>query len=198
MRLILASLALAVVLGYSLGGRLSSVGHLRIRWQAAAIVGLALQVVPVPSHALPLVLLYASFVLLLAFAIVNLRAGVAAFWLILIGIALNFTVIAVNEGMPVTRDALVASGQADTLAVLVHDGGAKHHLADRGDRLLFLGDVLPIRPMERVASPGDLIAYGGVVWLVVAAMLGRFAPVPKRVVLDDLPPRTIEGVEHVR
>jgi hypothetical protein len=27
-----------------------------------------------------------------------------------------------------------------------------------------------------VASPGDLIAYGGVVWLVVAAMLGRFAP----------------------
>jgi hypothetical protein len=27
-----------------------------------------------------------------------------------------------------------------------------------------------------VASPGDLIAYAGVVWLVVAAMLGRFAP----------------------
>jgi hypothetical protein len=198
MRLILASLALAVVLGYSLGGRLSSVGHLRIRWQPAAIAGLALQVVPVPGDALPLVLLYASFVLLLAFAIVNLRAGVAAFWLILIGIALNFTVIAVNQGMPVTRDALVASGESDTLAVLVHDGGAKHHLAGLEDRLLFLGDVLPIRPIEMVASPGDLIAYSGVVWLVIAAMLGRFAPAPKRVVLDDPPPQTIEGVEHVR
>jgi hypothetical protein len=31
-----------------------------------------------------------------------------------------------------------------------------------------------------VASPGDLIAYGGVVWLVVAAMLGRFAPSRER------------------
>jgi hypothetical protein len=198
MRLILASLALAVVLGYVLGGRLSSVGHLRVRWQPAAIVGLALQVVPVPGQELPLALLYASFVLLLAFAIVNLRVGVAAFWLILIGIALNFTVIAVNQGMPVTRDALVASGQGDTLAVLVHGGGAKHHLADPGDHLLFLGDVLPIRPIEMVASPGDLIAYAGVVWLVVAAMLGRFTPVPKRVVLDDLPPETSQGVQHVR
>jgi len=46
--------------------------------------------------------------------------------------------------------------------------------------LVFLGDVLPIRPIRMVASPGDLIAYAGVVWLVVAAMLGRFAPSRQR------------------
>jgi len=64
--------------------------------------------------------------------------------------------------------------------VLLDDGGAKHHVAGPSDRLLFLGDVLPIRPIRMVASPGDLIAYAGVVWLVVAAMLGRFAPSRER------------------
>jgi len=180
MRLIAASLALAVVIGYLLGGRLSSVASLRVRWQSFAIVGLALQVIPVPGRALSLGLLYVSFALLLAFALANVRAGVAGSWLILIGIALNFTVIGLNQGMPVTRDALVASGQGETLAVLLDDGGAKHHVAGPSDRLLFLGDVLPIRPIRMVASPGDLIAYAGVVWLVVAAMLGRFAPSRER------------------
>jgi len=176
MRLIAASLVLAVAIGYLLGGRLSSVASLRVRWQPLAIVGLGLQVIPVPGRALPLGLLYVSFALLIAFALANIAARVAGSWLILIGIALNFTVIGLNQGMPVTRDALVASGQGETLAVLLHDGGAKHHLAGPDDRLLFLGDVLPIRPLRMVASPGDLIAYAGVVWLVVAAMLGRFAP----------------------
>jgi hypothetical protein len=180
MRLIATSLALAVVIGYLLGGRLSSVASLRVRWQPLAVVGLALQVIPVPGRALPLALLYVSFALLIAFALANVAAGVAGSWLILIGIALNFVVIGLNQGMPVTRDALVASGQGETLAVLLDDGGAKHHLAGPDDRLLFLGDVLPIRPIRMVASPGDLIAYGGVVWLVVAAMLGRFAPFRQR------------------
>jgi hypothetical protein len=180
MRLIATSLVLAVVIGYLLGGRLSSVASLRVRWQPLAVVGLALQVIPVPGRALPLALLYVSFALLIAFALANVAAGVAGSWLILIGIALNFVVIGLNQGMPVTRDALVASGQGETLAVLLEDGGAKHHLAGPDDRLLFLGDVLPIRPIRMVASPGDLIAYGGVVWLVVAAMLGRFAPFRQR------------------
>jgi hypothetical protein len=175
MRLIAASLALAVAIGYLLGGRLSSMATLRVRWQPLAIAGLALQVIPVPGRALPLGLLYVSFVLLIAFALVNVAARTAGSWLILIGIALNFTVIGLNQGMPVTREALVASGQGETLAVLLDDGGAKHHLAGPEDRLLFLGDVLPIRPIRMVASPGDLVAYAGVVWLVVAAMLGRFA-----------------------
>ncbi len=180
MRLILASLLLAVILGYLLGGRLSSLGQLRIRWQPAAIVGLGLQVVPIPGHVLPLVLLYLSFGLLLVFAVVNVRARVPGFWLIAIGVVLNFAVIAVNQGMPVTREALVASGQESTLKLLVDEGGAKHHLAGPGDHLAFLGDVVAIHPLRMATSPGDLVAYAGVVWLIVAAMLGRAAPAEDR------------------
>ncbi len=175
MRLILASLLLAVMLGYLLGGRITSLAHLRIRWQPAALVGLGLQVVPIPGHVLPLVLLYLSFGLLLAFAVVNVRASVPGFWLIAIGIALNFAVIGVNHGMPVTREALVASGQESTLKILVDEGGAKHHLAGPGDHLIFLGDVVAIHPLRMATSPGDLVAYAGVMWLIVAAMLGRAA-----------------------
>ncbi|HET7869062.1 MAG TPA: DUF5317 family protein [Actinomycetota bacterium] len=194
MRLIAASLALAVAIGYLLGGRLSSVASLRVRWQPLAIVGLALQVIPVPGRALSLGLLYVSFVLLIAFGLANVAARVPGSLLILIGIALNFTVIGLNQGMPVTRDALVASGQGETLAVLLHDGGAKHHVSGPDDRLLFLGDVLPILPIRMVASPGDLIAYGGVVWLVVSAMLGRFASSRERSVGVAVLPKSIHDI----
>jgi hypothetical protein len=176
MRVVLATLVLAVLAGYLCGGRLSKLAALRIRWPVAAIVALALQCVPVPGRPWPLVLLFVSLGPLLVFVIVNLRMRAAGFPLIAVGILLNFTVIAVNEGMPVTREALVASHQTDTLESLVHDGGAKHHLAASDDRFLGLADVIPIAPIRQVVSIGDLFTYLGVVWLVVAAMLGRALP----------------------
>jgi hypothetical protein len=179
MKLILASLAVAMIVGYLLGGRLSPLATLRIRLQPLAILGVALQVVPAQGGGLNLALLNVSFVLLGVFALANVRARVAGFWLILAGIVLNFTVIALDRGMPVTREALIASGQEDTLSQLVRDGGAKHHLAGRDDRLLFLGDVVPVGPLHTIVSPGDLTGYAGVAWLVVAAMLGR-STVPRR------------------
>jgi hypothetical protein len=109
-----------------------------------------------------------SFVILAAFAIVNIRT--TGFWLILAGIALNFTVIVVNEGMPVSRAAIVASGQASTVDELVTDGGAKHHLASGEDELRFLGDVIAIRALEQAISIGDVFTYGGVMVLIVAGM----------------------------
>jgi len=176
MKLVLATLVIAVLAGYLAGGRLSNLGSAGVRWPGAAVAGLALQLAPVPGRTLPLVLLFVSFALLAVFALANVRARVAGFPLILVGIALNFAVIAVNLGMPVTRQALEASNQMDTLAMLVHDGGAKHHLAGPDERLLFLGDVIAIRPIEQAVSAGDLFTYAGVVWLVVAAMLGRTTP----------------------
>lgn len=171
MKLVVASFLVALAVGYAVGGRLSAFAGLRIRWPIVAIVGLALQVVPVPGRTLPLVLLWISFLLLFAFAVVNVRVG--GFALILIGIVMNFTVIAVNRGMPVTRDALVASDQQDTLALLVKDGGAKHHLATDEDRLLLLGDVIPVEPLHQAVSVGDVFTYLGVMCVIVTGMRRR-------------------------
>ena len=51
-----------------------------------------------------------------------------------------------NGGMPVSRAAVVASGQTDTLEGLTQQRGVKHHLAGPDERLLFLGDVIAIPP----------------------------------------------------
>lgn len=181
MKLVLVTLVSAVLLSLALGGRWSDLARLRIRWPAMAVLGLGLQLAPVPGRTWGMAMLYLSFALLIAFAVVNLRDRVPGAAPILVGMVLNVLVISVNGGMPVARQALVASHQLDTLHELVQEGGAKHHLAGSSDRLLILGDVIPIGPLEQAVSAGDLLAYGGVVWLIVAGMLGHGA-VPRRAV----------------
>ena len=177
MKLILATLLVALLVGFLLGGRLSNLSGLRIRWAPLALVGFAMQLVNPPGN-WPLFMLLGSFVLLSIFAIVNIRT--TGFALILIGVAMNFTVIAVNGGMPVSKQALIASGQADTLADLANDADSyvKHHLADGDDRLLFLGDVIALPPpIAQAVSIGDFYTYGGVAVVIVAAMRRRPADV---------------------
>jgi hypothetical protein len=171
MKLVATAFLAAIAVGYATGGRLSGFAGLKIRWPIVAVVGLALQVVPVSGKTMPLVFLWVSLLLLFAFAIANIRVG--GFALIIIGIVLNFTVIAVNDGMPVTRSALTASHQGDTLAALVGNGGAKHHLATDQDRLLILGDVIPIAPLHQAVSVGDVFTYAGAMWVIVGGMRRR-------------------------
>lgn len=187
MRLVLPAMLLALAVGALAGGRLGGLASLRIRWAPLAVVGLLLQAIPAEG-ALGYASLMVSFVALVAVCVANLRT--AGFALILAGTLLNFVVIGVNRGMPVESSALIASGQQDTLQALVEDGGAKHHLAGPADRLLFLGDVIPVGPPVRQAvSAGDVVAFTGVGYLIVAAMLRdrrrARAPVPVRGTLGD-------------
>ncbi len=190
MTIILATFALSILLGLLLGGRISGLAHLGLRWAPLAVLGLALQLVPGSRGPISLALLYVSFALLAVFAVVNGRAGVPGAWLVLVGLWLNFTVIAVNQGMPVSREALVRSDQLETLTALVEEGGAKHHLTRPSDRLLFLADVIAIGPPVRQAvSAGDLVVYAGVAWTIVVGMrAGRPGaarpPAPEGVLAD--------------
>jgi Family of unknown function (DUF5317) len=168
MRLVLATFALALAVGYLSGGRLSNLVGLHVRWAPAAMIGLAMQFLPVPGRVLPLAMLLASFVLLTVFAAVNIR--LVGFPLIALGICCNFLVIAVDHGMPVSEHALVASGQGYTLQMLIQQGGAKHHLATSTDELVFLADVIPLGPLQQAVSLGDVFTYGGVMVLIAAGM----------------------------
>jgi uncharacterized protein DUF5317 len=169
MRLMLLVISLAVITGRLTGGRLDRLPRAGVRWTLLALVGLALQLAPLPGPA-AMVLLYLSFALLLAFAAANLRRP--GFPLILLGVVLNLAVIGANAGMPVSRSAIVASGQQATLGELAEDGdGVKHHLASPSTRLLPLGDVLAVPPpVKQVISLGDIAVDAGIFWFVVAAM----------------------------
>lgn len=177
MKLLALTLLLSVAVGYLLGGRVSGLGGLRLRWAPLALAALMLQVI-VPPGVWPLVLLLTSFVLLTIFVVVNRR--IAGFWLILVGVALNFAVIGLNGGMPVSAGALAASGQASTVGELTGPGhGVKHHLATGTDTAGFLGDVIAIPPpLAQAISLGDIFTYGGVAVVVISGMRRRSAAEP--------------------
>lgn len=174
MKLVAIGLVLGVVVGTFRGGRLSQLSELKPRYAALAFAGLLLQSVN-PPGSWPLVLLILSFVLLTAFALANIR--IVGFTAILAGVVLNFAVIAINGGMPVAREAIIASGQEGTLAPLLEHPGAKHHLAGPDDRMLFLGDVIAVpAPVSQVISVGDLFTYGGMAMVIAGAMRRRPSP----------------------
>jgi hypothetical protein len=185
MKLVAVGLVLGVAVGYLLGGRLSQLSDLRPRYAPLALVALLLQVVN-PPGSWPLVMLFLSFVLLAVFTLANLR--IAGFVAILAGLAMNLAVIAVNGGMPVSREAIVASGQEGTLGPLIEQRGVKHHLAGPADRLLFLGDVIAIpAPVRQVISVGDIFTYGGVTVVIAASMRRRRARSPRLPSLSEVP-----------
>lgn len=169
MKLMLVSLSLAVLAGIAFGGRMRNLSTVRLRWTGLAMAGFALQWVYGPGTLIPLTCLYLSFVLLTVFAIKNLP--IVGFWIILAGVAMNFLVIGLNQGMPVAEQALMASGQADTLDDLIKNPWPKHHLASDDDVVLFLGDVIALpQPVGQAISLGDIFTYGGVGVVIVAGM----------------------------
>jgi hypothetical protein len=171
-RLVLLILAVAIGLGLLLGGSFKKLGELKLRYWGLAFVGYGLQIAPYPEswgRNIPVAFLLLSFVLLLFFALANLRQP--GFWLIAVGLLMNFTVIAINWGMPVSRLALINSDQVEVLRDLRREEGQKHHLATEEDKLRFLGDVIPIPdPIHLVVSAGDLVLYLGAGILVAVRM----------------------------
>lgn len=169
MKLMLVSLSLAVLAGIVMGGRVRGLSTVHLRWTGLAMIGFALQWVYGPGSLIPLTCLYVSFVLLTVFAVKNLR--IVGFPIILAGVAMNFLVIGLNQGMPVAKQALIASGQADTLDDLINNPWPKHHLASDDDLVLFLGDVIAVpQPVGQAISVGDIFTYGGVGVVIVAGM----------------------------
>ncbi len=178
----------SVLAGGIAGGRLAGLAEVRPRWWGLAFAGLAMQAAPLP--ALPgragdlaaAALVVGSYALLIAFVLLNARLAGAP--LLLAGLALNLTVIAANGGMPVSEEALLASGQPQGVAALRARPDAKHHLMTPEDLLTPLADVIPVPPpLGVVVSVGDLAIYAGVAWFVVSAMrapTAEAAPAPAR------------------
>lgn len=170
----------SIAVGLLVGGRLTALEHVHLRWWALAPIGLAMQLSPLPraetstARTISTIVLLASFPILLAFVARNFH--IAAFLLLFIGLSLNFAVIAVNGGMPVSADAIRAAGGTSGFSNLTVEGDAKHHAMTNEDVLTPLADVIAIGdPLREVLSIGDVLVYAGLAWFVIAAMR---APIP--------------------
>jgi len=157
-----AAVVAGVVLGFALGGRPSNVARRPLQLVTVLVASVALQVVAENldlPETLGLAMVLVSYVGLSAFAIANIR--LVGMPVVLVGLLCNLVVITANGGMPVDRDAIVAAGVATEAEIDGLDFGAKRHLED-GDRLMVLGDIIPVSLTEEVLSFGDLILAFGV------------------------------------
>jgi hypothetical protein len=163
-------LFIALAMAVLRGGRLSNLGDIELRYWWLLLVALGLQVattwLPDSSWAegLGLAMVLISYVLLMGLVLINRsRPGM---WLAGLGVLMNFTVIAINGGMPVLAEAAeVASGFTITAPDL--SGTYKHVILDSSSNLTAFADVIPLR----IAGIGQVISLGDV---FLAVGLGRF------------------------
>jgi hypothetical protein len=150
-------LAIAILVGLARGGKLSNLTSIDVRAWWLLFLGFALQIggsfIPVRLHELAVGLILSSYLPLLVFVWLNRQ--MAGLWVAGIGILMNFTVIALNGGMPVMLAAAELAGGSTDLAL-----GAKHVVLDESTRLAFLADVIPLP--ANVISIGDVFLVIGV------------------------------------
>ena len=156
---------LAVVLFFALaiamlrGGRLVNLGDIELRswWLLFVAFGLqaATRWIPEDAETLGLVMVLLSFALLMVLVVLN--RSKPGMWIAGVGVLMNFTVIALNGGMPVLAGAAeVASGFTVSEPDLT--GSFKHVLLDETSRLTFFADVIPLR----LVGIGEVISLGDV------------------------------------
>jgi hypothetical protein len=175
MVILLLILALALLGGILSGGSIRFLERVRVHWWGIALVALVVRSGPFPVGSGQLAgyaaaALVSSYVLLLAVLAVNRRFPGAA--LMAVGLAMNLAVIALNGGMPVSRDALIAAGGD---GVIIVEDRARYHVMSDSDVLRPLADVVPVpSPFGIVLSIGDILLYAGLAWWCFVVTRGRF------------------------
>lgn len=180
MSLILAVSLVAIVLGYLTGGRLSGLADLPLRriWLVWAAFLLQLVVAFLSDSArevLRLPLVGVSFVLVLSWIVLQRRVLRpvlrTALLIVAIGWGMNLTVIALNNGMPVSAEALERVGLPSDD---IESGDLNKHVeADEDAKLPWLGDVIPLPlfgTLRKAVSLGDLVMLVGMALFLPAAM----------------------------
>ena len=172
---LLYAVAIGLVAGLLLGGRLAGLGTLQLRWSALALAGLLFQVVLFTDAVAARVgdlgpaLYVGSTVAVLAAILRNVR--IPGMVLVAAGALCNLAAILANGGyMPAGASALAALGKAEP--TLYSNSSVVPDPA-----LWFLTDIFALPrglPGANVFSVGDvLIGLGIVVVMVVAMRRGR-------------------------
>jgi peptidoglycan/LPS O-acetylase OafA/YrhL len=154
-------LFLALAIAILRGGRLINLGDIELKMWWLLLVALGLQfgtrwlADETWSETVGVIMVLVSFALLMI--LVMLNRSKPGMWIVGLGVLMNFTVIALNGGMPVLAGAAeVASGF--TVAEPDISGSFKYVLLDESSRLTFFADVIPLR----LAGIGEVISLGDI------------------------------------
>jgi hypothetical protein len=168
-------LLVAILVSYLRGGRLAHLGDAPLRGAALLFIGIALQVVtvglarggvlPDTAHESYLLVL-ASQLVVIAWALLNWH--LTGMLLVVLGLGLNATVMAVNGAMPVDPEALRLVGLG---ASQLPSG--KHALLTSATTLPLLADVWPLPRLRTIVSLGDVVLCAGLIPLTHSLMSSR-------------------------
>lgn len=180
--MIFDSLGASLIYGFLRGGKISGIENIVIKkvgfFIAAFLVQLGLWNLP---DKFPIIIEYRAYIHFLVYLLLFIglwyNRDSKYFRVIALGIFLNFIVIFANGGrMPVSIEALKATGLNHLIPSLMEDKVTTHQVLTSSTRLKFLADVLVLPkpyPLPKAFSIGDLIMAGGIFWLITDAMLGR-------------------------
>lgn len=105
-----------------------------------------------------------------------------AFWIITVGVLLNFIVIMANGGqMPISHEALISSGLFENAAAIAQGRIVTHTVINETTKLKFLADILALPkfyPRPKVYSIGDIFMAVGIFIYIQQLMLGKKANSP--------------------
>ena len=169
------AVAVGIIVGLARRGSFANLSRTQLRGVPLVFAGVILQLGSTLAERadlswLPLGLVLCSFALTFGFAALNAR--LPGMTLIAIGALMNFLVISVNGGMPVSVDALDRAGIGNPF----EEGGVTkgaHHALDDDDRLTFLADVIPIKVTANVVSAGDVVIWAGLLLAIQQLMVRR-------------------------
>jgi Family of unknown function (DUF5317) len=171
-----------VCAGYATGGRLGRLISMRLRaywllFLAALVQASQYYVRPVRDlleHRLGLSMLAVVFALVSAWLGVNFLRRPADIRLagatICLGAAMNGLAILLNGRMPYSQTAARQVGINPGLVT------PKNMPSGSGTRLRFLGDIIPISPLHKIVSPGDVLIVVGGSLLIALAMRQTTVP----------------------
>lgn len=151
MQWILFVLVISLAVGAARGGKLRNLTEIRvISWwllPLGFVILAASGFTPDEYGELAVWLVLVSYVPLLLF--VWLNRDLTGIWIAGVGILMNFSVIAVNGGMPVLEEAARLAGETGQLIL-----DTKHVLLTDETHLPFLADIIPL--------PGAVLSLGDV------------------------------------
>jgi MFS family permease len=174
--ILVAFVVLAIAIVPLAHGSLRALAEIRFRapWLLALAVGAQLWVLTVPGLSTDLRTVVHTLSYPLGIAFIWLNRRIPGLWIVGIGAAMNFAVIAANGGMmPAAPHALAIAGLPADPGGFVNSGA----VADA--RLPFLGDIFAIPaswPLSNVFSPGDVCIAVGAAVTIHRVAGSRLAP----------------------
>ena len=190
--MVLETVIIAAISAYIRGGKLKNMSNVRFRYWYLVILGFFMQQIPGFLNNLgdgefakiaadtSFILVVTSYILIIIPLLFNLKIN--GIFFSLTGTILNAIVIIANNGMmPVTKNALVATGYDRSLEI-----GQKldmiHYVANGSTRINLLSDFIPIPrpyPIPHVLSIGDVLLCIGLFLFIQYMFLKKDSDPPK-------------------